>query len=80
MRNQTWRGWLIPLVLLIVPGLALSQSVQQSRPLIVNGQPGQVKVIELDGRSYVDLESLAHIANSTLGFSGKQITLTLPAL
>ena len=32
----------------------------------------------IDGRSYVDLESLAHIANGTLGFSGKQITLTLP--
>jgi hypothetical protein len=33
----------------------------------------------IDGRSYVDLESLAHIANGTLGFSGKQITLTLPS-
>ena len=78
MRNKSWRGWLFPLVLLIVPGLALSQAVQQSRTLIVNGQSGQAKVKESDGRSYVDLESLAHIANGTLGFSGKQITLTLP--
>jgi len=53
--------------------------VQQSRTLIVNGQPGQMKVMEIDGRSYVDLESLARIANGTLGFSGKQITLTLPS-
>jgi hypothetical protein len=78
MRNKTWCGWLILLVLCLVPGLAFSQAVQQSRTLIVNGQPGQMKVTEIDGRSYVDLESLARIANGTLGFSGKQITLTLP--
>ena len=79
MRKTSWRGWLILLVLLIVPGLALSQAVRQSRTLILNGQSGQVKVMEVDGRSYVDLESLARIANGTLGFSGNQITLTLPS-
>jgi hypothetical protein len=79
MRKQSWRGWLILLVLLIVPRLALSQAVQQSRTLIVNGKSGQVKVMEVDGRSYVDLESLARVANGTLGFSGNQITLTLPS-
>ena len=35
--------------------------------------------MEVDGRLYVDLESLARIANGTLGFSGNQITLTLPS-
>ena len=79
MRKKSWRGWLILLVLLIVPGLALSQAVQQSRTLIVNGKSGQVKVMEIDGRSYVDLESLARIGNGTLAFSGNQITLTLPS-
>ena len=78
MRKVSWCGWLILLVLFIVPGLALTQTVQQSRTLIVNGQSGEVKVMAIDGRSYVDLESLAHIANGTQGFSGKQITLTLP--
>jgi len=78
MRKTLWRGWLILLVLLIVPGLALSQAEQQSRTLVVNGQSGQVKMIQIDGRSYVDLESLARIVNATLGFRGDQITLTLP--
>src|SRR5208282_635541 len=78
MRKKSWRGWLILFVFLIVPGLARSQAAQQSRTLIVNGQSGQVKVVRIDGRSYVDLESLARIANGTLGFSGDQITLTLP--
>jgi hypothetical protein len=79
MKKKSWRGWLILFVLLIVPGLALSQAVQQNRTLIVNGRSGHVKVLEIDGRSYVDLESLARIANGTLGFSGNQITLTLPS-
>jgi len=80
MRKISWCGWLILLVFFIVPGLVLSQTEQQSRTLIVDGQPGQMKVMEIDGRSYVDLESLARIANGTLGFSGKQITLTLPVI
>jgi hypothetical protein len=79
MRNQSWRGWLILLVLLFVPRLARSQAVQQSRTLILNGQSGPVKIMEIDGRSYVDLESLARIANGTLSFSKNQITLTLPS-
>jgi hypothetical protein len=79
MRNKSWRGWLILLVLLFVPRLARSQAVQQSRTLILNGQSGPVKIMEIDGRSYVDLESLARIANGTLRFSKNQITLTLPS-
>jgi hypothetical protein len=68
---------LILLVILIVPVLALSQSAQQTRTLIVNGQPGQINVVQINGRSYVDLEALARIANGSLGFQGNQITLTL---
>lgn len=69
----------LPLVLLlIVPALALSQAVQEARTLIVNGQSGQVTVVQVNGRSYVDLEALARVANGSLGFNGNQITLTLP--
>jgi hypothetical protein len=77
MRKNSWCGWLM--VFLIVPGVARSQAVAQSRTLIVNGQSEPVKIMELDGRLYVDLESLARVANGTLGFSGNQITLTLPS-
>jgi len=78
MKNTSWRGWPMLLVLLIVPGLALSQAAPQSRTLIVNGQSGQVRMVQIDGHAYVDLESLARTANATLGFRGDQITLTLP--
>lgn len=65
-------------ILLAVPVLAPSQAEQEARTLIVNGQPGQVTVVQVNGRSYVDLEALARVANGSLGFNGNQITLTLP--
>jgi hypothetical protein len=36
-------------------------------------------VIQVNGRSYVDLEALARAANGSLSFSGNQIALTLPS-
>jgi hypothetical protein len=69
---------LLFVILLVVPALALSQAAQETRTLIVNGQPGQVTVVQMNGRSYVDLEALARVANGSLGFKGNQITLTLP--
>jgi len=69
---------LILLLLLIVPVLALSQAAQETRILVVNGQIGQVTVVQVNGRYYVDLEALAQVANGSVGFSGNKITLTLP--
>jgi hypothetical protein len=78
MRTRSSGAPPILVMLLIVPALALSQAAQETRTLIVNGQPGQVTVVQINGRSYVDLEALARVANGSLGFSGSQITLTLP--
>jgi hypothetical protein len=78
MKERSLSAWLILGVFLIVPALALSQGAQEPRTLIVNGQPGQVTVLQINGRSYVDLEALARVANGSLGFKGNQITLTLP--
>jgi hypothetical protein len=58
---------------------AASRAVQQSRTLIINGQSGQVSVLRMYGRSFVDLEALAQLANGSLGFHGDQIVLILPA-
>ena len=72
---------LLPLFLaflLSVPVLALPQTAQVSRTLIVNGQTGQVTVVQINGRSYVDLEALAQLANGLLAIQGNQIMLTLP--
>jgi hypothetical protein len=79
MRNKRSLAPLILTMLLVLPVLALCQAAQQTRILVLNGQLGQVTVVQMNGRSYVDLETLARVANGTLSFSGNQITLTLPA-
>jgi hypothetical protein len=78
MKRKSSGTPLMLVMLLVVPALALSQAAQETRTLIVNGQPGQVNVVLMNGRSYVDLEALARVANGSLRFNGKQITLTLP--
>jgi len=70
--------WLTLAALLVLAGLVLSQATSQSATLVVNGQAGQAPVIQIKGRPYVDVESLARIANGSLSFKGNQITLTLP--
>jgi hypothetical protein len=63
---------------LLIPRLALSQVPRQSGTLSVNGYPGQVPVIQVNGRSYVDIESLARLTSGSMSFRGKQIILAFP--
>jgi hypothetical protein len=79
MRTRRSLAPLVLTMILVVPLLALCQAAQQNRILVVNGQLGQVTVVQMNGRSYVDLETLARVANGSLSFSGNQITLTLPS-
>jgi hypothetical protein len=71
-------AWSLGVLLLVVSGIALAQDANQNHKLIVNGQSANVPVIQVNGRSYVDLEALARAANGSLSFSGNQIALTLP--
>jgi len=67
------------LLMLSMCGVSLAQVQQQNRSLVVNGHTGEALMVQISGRNYVDLETLARIANGSLGFHGNQITLTLPA-
>jgi len=64
--------------LLILPVLALSLAAQQSTSLIIVGQSGSAKVIQVDGRNYVEVEGLARLTKSSVSFNSDQIVLTLP--
>ena len=78
MQNRSSLAGLILVMLLVVPAIALSQAAREPQTLIVNGQPGQVTVVQMNGHSWVDVEALARVANGSLSFNGNQITLTLP--
>jgi hypothetical protein len=58
--------------------LASAQVTPQNRELVVNGKSGEATTVQINGRTYVDLETLTRIANGSLGFRGNQVTLVLP--
>src|SRR5277367_1524121 len=78
MRKHSSSTALLFVLLLSVPVLVLAQAAQVNRTLIVNGQAAQVTVVQINGRSYADLEALAQAANGLLAVQGNQIMLTLP--
>jgi hypothetical protein len=55
---------------------ALSLAAQQSSSLTIAGQSGSAKVIQVDGRNYLEVEALARLTGSSIGFEGNQIVLT----
>ena len=69
---------LLRLILATSLVLALCNAAQAPQTLIVNGQPTQITVVQMNGHSYVDVEALARAASGSLSFSGNQIALTLP--
>src|ERR1700757_200274 len=66
----------IPLVML-TPGAAAQDHYKQ-RTLVINGHTGTAMVYQIDGKSYVDLETIARITNGGMSFSGDKIILKIP--
>ena len=62
----------LPLIFL----LSFSAIAQQNPTLIVGGQPGQAPIVQINGKSYVDIEALARLTNSSVSIKGNQIILT----
>lgn len=72
-------AYLLAILIVVVPGIGLSQDANQNRTLIINGQSTQVPVIQVNGRSYVDLAALASAVNGSLSFAGSQIAFSVPS-
>jgi hypothetical protein len=84
MQKTLWREWAtlaagVLVGLVVAPGMVLSQSVEESRTLAINGQAGQAPVVRMRGKSYVELEALARLTHGALSFNGNQVTLTMGA-
>src|SRR5580692_3012566 len=61
--------------------LFVSQTVAQDTPtktLIVNGNAVDAGVVQVQGRSYVDIEGLAKGIGGSVTFEGNQVSLTIP--
>ncbi len=61
--------------------LSVSETVAQDTPtktLIVNGNTVDAGVVQIEGRSYVDIEGLAKGIGGSVTFEGNQVSLTIP--
>ncbi len=78
--RRTGTGWTMG-VLGALSVLALTLAAQQSSSsLMVNGQQGTAKVVQVQGHNYVDIEGLARLTNGSISFKGSQIVLSLPSV
>jgi hypothetical protein len=66
-------------ILLCVPIESVAQTAATGKTLAVAGHAGQVAVVQMNGKTYVDLESLARLTGGSLSFQGNQTTLALPS-
>ena len=72
--------WVTPtfLLLLSCSGIPWAQVTQQTRTVVINGHAGEAGAVQINGRTYIDLETLVRMGNGSLGFQGSKIILTLP--
>lgn len=56
-----------------------AQQARSGGTLTIAGHTEQAPLIRINGKSYVDVESLARITHGTLQFDGSRTILTLPA-
>lgn len=78
MVRITKRTSLVLLAPLILVAMATAQTPRQGLTLSVQGYPGNAPVVELQGRSYVEIQDLARITGGSLSFERDRITLTAP--
>ena len=74
-RNAT-RTWVMLAAILMLPVVMLV--AQQTSSLAIDGQQGQAKVIQVQGKNYVSVDGLARITGGSIRFVGNQIILNMP--
>src|SRR5712664_4719006 len=66
--------------ILALAGVLFAQSTpNKNKILVVNGKSAGPAVRQIDGRSYVDIETLAQVTNGVVTIKRHRIVLTIPA-
>jgi hypothetical protein len=68
-------------VLIALPMLlanAYAQTPQKSSTIKIAGYPGEAQILQVNGKSYIEIESLARLTHGSLTFESNQTILTLP--
>ena len=64
--------------LLMLPANGNSQTPQKATTFTITGHAGEAQLLQINGKSYVEIETLARLTQGTLSFKATQTTLTLP--
>jgi len=76
MRRDAIRTSVMLVAILVLPLLLLV--AQETSALLIEGPRGQSRVIQVQGKNYVEVDELARITGGSLRFAGNQIVLSLP--
>lgn len=76
MRRNTIRTSVMLAGILLLPLLIVV--AQETTSLLIEGPQGQTRVIQIQGKHYVEVGEVARITGGSLRFAGKHIILTLP--
>ena len=64
--------------LMMLSATGNAQEPQKPSALTVAGYAGEAKLVQIKGKSYVEVESLARLTHGTLSFKANRTILTLP--
>jgi hypothetical protein len=76
MRRNAIQTSVMLVVILLLPLLILA--AQETSSLLIEGPHGHTRVIQVQGKNYVEVDDLSRITGGSLRFVGNQIILTLP--
>ncbi len=71
--------WLMIGLLLFTNVKLLAQGPPEIRTLLVRGYSGEVAIVRVNGRAFVDLQALVQVTGSSLALERGQAVLTLPS-
>ena len=54
-----------------------AQVKPQPKSVVLNGNAGEVSLVEINGRTYADLKAMVQVANGSAGFQGDRLILEL---
>ena len=82
--NERW-VWMPGRLAILVAALGLgvagasAQAPRQAGTLVIAGQSEQAQLVRINGKTYVDVDSLARITHGSVQFQGSRTVLTLPS-
>jgi hypothetical protein len=68
----------LPAALLMLPANGNAQTPPKASILTIAGRPGEAPLLHIDGKSYVEIETLALLTQGSLSFKTNRTILTLP--